>query len=284
MPLCFVTAIERGAFTHTLHLDISESYTFSKLGYDTEPFDDALTRRLHAIRKQALDEVKALDASLGIAQVATIAKLMPFGILASMGSLSAVAPSFARVLEAKIDDSGAAESYSVLKTVCATEQICVGIRQNFGRGSIIDNPDKNENNETLEETEAATDDASKKAGDETEANNMVWILAPNIKGGIAALEFAVAENESAATFIYRFEGSFEHFTRSFNRAIEAVAFKREVIRLSDTELRKPEYSEYAMAVNRNTSLQFIRSCFSGRVIHSSPERWKQGLLKFMNEH
>lgn len=63
--------------------------------------------------------------------------------------------------------------------------------------------------------------------------------------------------------------------------MEAINFKREVIRLSEEELHKREYEDYVMAVKRNISLQFIRKHFGGRVIHSSPEKWKQELLNYM---
>jgi hypothetical protein len=62
-----------------------------------------------------------------------------------------------------------------------------------------------------------------------------------------------------------------------NRALEAISFKREVIRLTDDELLKPEYAEYYMAAKRTASLQFIRKNFIGRLIHSSPEAWERKL-------
>ena len=110
---------------------------------------------------------------------------------------------------------------------------------------------------------------------------MLWLLAPGENGHTAAVEFAVAEGEAAATFIYRFEGGFDAFARSFNRALEAISFKREGIRLSEEELLKPEYAHYFMASRRNAALRLIRACFAGRVIHASPEKWKAGLLAYM---
>jgi hypothetical protein len=49
--------------------------------------------------------------------------------------------------------------------------------------------------------------------------------------------------------------------------------------MTDAELRKPENADYYMAAKRTASLQFIRSNFTGRVIHSSPESWKRKLME-----
>ncbi|MGI6192164.1 MAG: hypothetical protein ACOYI3_01185 [Christensenellales bacterium] len=266
VPLCFVTAVEKGSFELTLKLDSGESYTLAKLGYDTTPFEDALEKQLKTLRKKALDHVNAIDPSLGKAQASAIARLMPEGVAAKMGELFSIAPSFAKALEKKVGESRSAESYEVLKTLCAPEEICVGIKKSFAfRSEAV-------------LTYGQEDDEAEKTP-EGEENTMVWMIAPGKKGGVAAVEFAVGEDASAATFIYRFQGGFDAFCRAFNRALEAIAFRREVIRLSDAELKKPENADYAMAIRRNASLRFVRSCFAGRVIHSSPERWKQGVLE-----
>jgi hypothetical protein len=74
-------------------------------------------------------------------------------------------------------------------------------------------------------------------------------------------------------------GDFEAFARQLNRALEAIAWGREVIRLTDDELRKPENADYYMAAKRTAALQFVRANFAGRVIHSSPEAWKKKLTE-----
>jgi len=89
------------------------------------------------------------------------------------------------------------------------------------------------------------------------------------------VEFSEADT---ATFVYCTDGDFHAFARRINRALEAIAFKREVIRLTDDDLRKPENDTYYMANKRTAALQFVRAKFKGRAIHSSPESWKRNLL------
>ncbi|MPN46484.1 hypothetical protein SDC9_194070 [bioreactor metagenome] len=145
----------------------------------------------------------------------------------------------------------------------------MGIIRRFNRAAS----DTQEDSGDLNESGGAS-------GSDEQNENMLWPLAPGENGNTAAVEFAVAEGEAAATFIYRFEGRFEAFARAFNRSLEAISFKREGIRLSEDELHKPEYAHYLMAAQRNAALRMIRACFAGRVIHASPEKWKAGLLAY----
>ncbi len=285
VPLCFVAALEQRDYRLTLRLDTGESYTFSKLGYDTEPFSDAIAKQLRTLRENAIKAARDIDGRLTSVQAAAIAKLMPEGVAVSIGALSAVAPSFVKALEEKIKESRSAESYAVLKSICDPAQICVGIKKRFAEWRPVETAeDGEEGDETAAMDVPATEDCSSEveSGDECEPDEyMVWMIAPGSNGNTAAVEFAVAPNESAATFIYRFGGGFEAFARTLNRAVEAIAFKREIIRLTDNELRKPEYAKYAMAIRRNGSLRLIRQSFAGRVIHSSMEKWKRDLLSYM---
>ncbi len=67
------------------------------------------------------------------------------------------------------------------------------------------------------------------------------------------------------------------FAQKLNRALEAIGFKRDAIRLSDEELRKPQFAHYLMASERTAALRFVRENYAGRIIHSGPDAWKRGL-------
>ena len=103
---------------------------------------------------------------------------------------------------------------------------------------------------------------------------LIWMIAPSPDGQYAAVEFAEA---NSATFVYRTNGNFTGFAMQLNRALEAISFKREVIRLTDEELLKAENTDYYMAAKRTRALQFIRANFIGRIIHSGVDAWKKKL-------
>jgi hypothetical protein len=246
VPLCFVTSIDRGNYTHTLTLDTGEKYEFMRLGLQTEPFDKKLNDCMTLIRKNAVNAAIATDASLNAMQSAQIARLMPEGVAASKGQLEAISPSFPFALESKISLSHAAETYPYFKQICEPKAIMLGIKSYL-------------------------------AGDQQK--DVLWIIAPKATayGGVAAFEMAVSEDTAAATYLYRFSGDWEAFSKRLNHAIEAVEFHREVIFFSDEELNKNESAAYKMAVTRTPALQYIRSCFAGRIIHASMDSWKRDL-------
>ena len=72
--------------------------------------------------------------------------------------------------------------------------------------------------------------------------------------------------ESAATYLYRFTDR-QLFTFRLEEAMEAVGSHREIIFLSDEELK--EKTLYRMAVHRSEAVRFLRSCSAGRIIHTA---------------
>ena len=266
VPLCFASGMEKGGFGLTLKLDTGESYAFTKLGYDAAPFTDAVEKQIRALREKSLATAKEIDPSLTVAQASQIAKLAPLGAAAPIGRIAAIAPSFAEALSAELAKTRAAETYKEFVQMSGAEQIYVGFR-------------KNEKSETDEEggaDEACGADetcGADEAQPEAPASPfLLWLIAPSPDGQYAAVEFAEADS---ATFVYRTGGDFGGFARQLSRALEAIDFKREVIRLTESEIMRPENSDYYMASRRTAALQFVRSNFVGRAIHSSPEAWKR---------
>jgi len=250
VPLCFLSAIEKGGFELALRLDTGESYRFMKLGYDAAPFAECIEQRLYDLRENALKAVRELDGALNPAQLSAIAKLMPEGAAAPLSRLYDIAPSFVAAVEDRIAASRVADEYLAFKEICDPMRVCVGMKSGL-------------------------------AGEDSE--NVLWLIAPGQKYGTAVVELATAEETAAATFIYHGFTDWDAFRRKLNQAMEAIGFKREVIRLPDDELTRPDYADMAMAVRRNRALRFVRSHFTGRVIHSSPERWKRELLTYLAE-
>ncbi|MCL1809430.1 MAG: hypothetical protein FWG42_06685 [Clostridiales bacterium] len=258
VPLCFVSGMDKGGYELKLKLDTGESYTFAKLGFETAPFADAVEKQIRALREQSLAAAREIDPTLSVAQASQIAKLAPHGAAVSFGRLAAAAPSFLAALEAKLANTRAAESYKAFAEQCSREQIHVGFRKNETREAAASQPDS----EMPLEDQPDPDPY------------LLWLIAPSRNGQCAAVEFAVADS---ATFVYRTGGDFDGFARQLSRALEAIDFKREVVRLTDFELLKPENSSYSMAAKRTAALQFVRANFIGRIIHSSNETWKRKL-------
>jgi hypothetical protein len=236
-------------------------------------------------------------------QASRIAGLMLEGAAAPIGQLAAITPSFVSALEAKLKNTRAAESYGIFKEMCDPAEIYIGFRKNETGADSAGGQSITEGMQSVFSGEAAavydgmadgaTDADSEGSGYEGSGHDdtghddaetvlpdpyLLWLIVPSADGQHAAVEFAEA---NSATFVYKTGGSFDGFARQLNRALEAISFKREVIRLSDEELRKVENTDYYMAAKRTAALRFIRSCFTGRVIHSSVESWKRKLMELM---
>jgi predicted transposase YbfD/YdcC len=246
IPLCFVRTIEKENYRLKLTLDTGETYELIRMGWDTENFENKLNECMNLIRRNAINAALAVDPTLEAIQSARIALLMPEGGAAPMGELSSISPSFFAAIEEKIKNSRAAETYLYFKNICDPNKIMAGNK------SYLAGADQ---------------------------KDILWIVAPIEKdnGGVAALEMALSEESSAATYVYRFSGAWDAFAMRLNHAIEAVNFRREVIFLSDEELECKENALYKMTVRRTSALQFLRKSHKGRVIHRTLESWKKDL-------
>jgi hypothetical protein len=245
--------MDKSVYDVTLKLNDGASYTLSKLGYDTSIFIEKIEGNIRALRDRTIAVLKELDLTLSTTQAAQLSKLIPEGAAASMGAIASIAPSFAAALEKRIMGTRAASSYAVFKELCDPANIWVGFKKK----------------------EARDEEPSEEEEEEEQSDYLFWMIAPSPCGKYVAVEFG---EENTATFVSRTDTS-KCIAGQLNRALEAINFRREVIRLTDEELRKPEYAVYYMAAKRTSSLQFIRKNFVARIIHSNPEAWKRKLLE-----
>ncbi len=283
VPLCFVSGMNKGDYELTLRLTTGESYTFARLGYDCAPFADAIEKQIRKLRERSAAAIKEIAPSLTIAQASRIASLLPEGAAAPIGELSAIAPAFAEALEGKLSETRASESYKAFKEICDPMQIHIGFRKNEGGVDLTGEGMKEmlgvlKDGNPLETLSAIAGGGTpqENAGITEAAADpfLLWLIAPSPDGKYAAVEFAQTD---AATFVYRTDGDMKTFARQLNRALEAISFKREVIRLTDDELFKPQNSDYFMANERTPAFQYIRNHFAGRAVHSGGETWKRKL-------
>ena len=283
VPLCFVTDMVRGSFQTSLKISENEYYIVAKLGYETQPFENAVETQIRKLHEETLSAVTELDPLLSAMQGSQIARIMPRGAATSIEALTKIAPSFVPALESKIADTRAAESYKIFKEICDPSQIYIGFIKNEAAETDIESNTAVIPEQALDPSEIPPELTDSIGETDTKPATdpfTIWMIAPSPDGMFAAVEFAAADS---ATFVYRTGGDFTSFAMRLNRALEAIDFKREVIRLGDEELRKPEYADYYMAAKRTAALQFIRANFLDRIIHSSTETWKNKLLELWNK-
>lgn len=289
LPLCFLTGMEKDGFALTLALATGERYTLQKLGRELDNLERMLTDSLRALREQTLAWHKELAPNLGSMQATMATKLMPLGTAAPMEKLTAAAPPLAAALEEHIQDSRMAQTYPWLRDLCGGSGLAVG---------ALPPPKQQEQEQPAmpgmpgtpaapaipgmptvpapAQAEAPSGEAAEPAGPE-KPKPILWAIAPDREKKLAAVELALADDEAAATYLYRVEGGWDAFAQTIDRALEAAGFQRELILLPENELTAPEHLEAAMLVRRTPALSLLRRQFAGRAIHSSPDRWRRDI-------
>jgi len=283
LPLCFLTGAEKSGYSLTLTLSTGEKYTLSRLGRELDPLDDGITKQLRALREKTAEWHKKLAPSLGGMQAAMAGSLMPMGRASDFGKLQAAVPPMSAALEQKLKESRVANYLPWLRELCGGEGLMVGALPppvpaegaSPGEGipanllSQLKLPLLQQQGETAGEGEEVP----------AEPAPILWLMAPDIEGGVAAVELALADNEAAATYLYRIEGEWERFAAVIDRALEAAGFQREPIFLSEEKLSAPEHINDALLIKRTPAIMALRRCFAGRAVHSSLQRWKNDIEK-----
>lgn len=256
IPLCFLAAMEKNGYSLALTLSTGERYTLRKLGRELDNLERLLTDGLRGLRERTLAWHKELAPGLGSMQAAAAARLMPLGTAASLGKLSAAAPPLAAALEERIGDSRMARTYPWLRELCGGRGLYIG---------ALPPPQKQE---------------AEQPDEEGKTKPVLWVIAPGQEYSMAAVELALADDEAAATYLYRRDGKWETFALLIDRALEATGFQRKALLLPEEELNAPEHLAQAMLVQRTPALTLLRSCFAGRIIHSSSRHWRLDISKY----
>ncbi|MCL2423464.1 MAG: hypothetical protein FWD11_06150 [Micrococcales bacterium] len=291
IPLCLVESVESHDYQLAITLTTGERYIFARLGYETEPVERAIAEGRQRMHGAAVANVRELDATLRPDQATALARLLLAGLAAPVGRLAQIAPSFVTALETRLATTRAAETYQTFRDLCDPDQICIGFTKVDPRATS-DAP-SDDPADPADDPASSPDPAAVLAGlgglsglasaaglsdvgglasdgsDDTKDADpyRLWLIAPSRSDGMTAVEFAGRGTDAAATFVYRHDGPGAQFATTLNRALEAVAFAREPIRLDEAELADPRYAKYRMAVQRNTSLQTVRQCLVARVVH-----------------
>ncbi len=290
-PRLYETAIvlmpEKGELTRIPYSDISEwhgeDYTFtitsesgekvilSKMGSEFDPFKKAVSDAMNQLALRVQSWLKTLLPEANPSVIREAARFMKEGKAAKRSDIESLSPELWKRLEMQLEVAGLKEEYGYLKSLSQQDRICIG----FKRGLL---------------------------GDLT--GDYIWFLIPIYSsnsqqpGNAVAMEAASEDGGGKATYFFRIASrkdypalkniqnmhqEADNFIKGINRCMLTINFRREPIYLSDEKLALPDYTRYRFAIQKLPALQTLRRLFIGRVIHSSPEQWKQDvaeLLKF----
>ncbi|MCJ7668059.1 MAG: hypothetical protein MUP04_07245 [Anaerolineae bacterium] len=290
-PRLYETAIvvipERGDFTRIPYSDLLEiseedynlvltteygqKIVLSKMGDQFDPFAKALSALNNELQLKVQSSLKELLPEFDPLVIRKAARFMKEGRAAKRSDMESISPDLWIGLEKRLEVVGIKEGYDFLKALSQQEKICIGLK----RGLL---------------------------GDLT--GEYIWFLIPIYSmtqgepGNAIAMEATGGEGGGKATYFFRIVSRKDYpefkeieklhkeaddLIKRINRCMLDINFRREPIYLPDEKLEEPQYLKYKFAVQRLPGLQTLRHLFIGRVVHVSPEQWKQdvmNLLKF----
>lgn len=168
------------------------------------------------------------------------------------------------------------------------------------QGIIFKRPGEEKNMEPDEERKAAFDYLSSLAGPENtyigiresftsseeELKPIFWFLVAFPEKNLIASE--VTNEEGHATYFFKIKEEknpspeeVERKVREINRSMQALNFRRDVIRATEEEIQSEKFARYRIALRKLPYLNQIRKDFVGRAIHTSKDSWEKSVQKIL---
>ena len=255
-----------------LDTDYNESYVFSRMGKELDVCFKILNDLIKALSVKTQLSLQELLPIYDSSVIRKIARLMKDGRAARHMDIDAISPEIWKELEKKLDTFGIKDEYEYLASLGQPERICIGMK----RGLM---------------------------GDLT--GEYIWFLVPifNVDntqpGNAIAMEATAVEGSGKATYFFKItdpgiyknlknpeelQAVVDKSLKQINRDLITVNFRREPIYLTDEQLDLTTYVAYRRAVSKVPALQELRRLFIGRVIHNSPEQWKEAVTLLLKSN
>ena len=272
IPYNDLARIHIDSYKLILDTDYDDSYVFSKMGKELDVCFKMLNDLIKALSVKTQLSLQELLPVFDSSVIRKIARLMKDGRAASHMNIDAISPGIWTELEKKLDTFGVKEEYEYLASLGQPERICIGMK----RGLM---------------------------GDLT--GEYIWFLVPifNVDttqpGNAIAMEATAVEGSGKATYFFKItdpgiyknlknqeelQAVVDKSLKQINRDLITVNFRREPIYLTDEQLDSTTYVAYRRAVSKVPALQELRRLFIGRVIHNSPEQWKEAVTQLLKSN
>lgn len=272
VPYSDIISVSEENYTIKVGTEQEEEFLFQKMGSEFDPFLKQLSDIFNELQTKAVSSLKTLYPAIDSVSLRKVAAIMREGKAAKRADIEAINPRLWRELEEKITSAGLNDSYAFLKELGRQEKIAIG----FKRGLM---------------------------GDLT--GEYIWFLIPIYGtvekgcGNAVAMEATEATGEEStgkATYFFRIVDRKDYVTlkmpeqldsevdkliKTINRCMLDINFRREPIYLPDERLDEADYVKYKIALQRIPSLQILRNLYIGRVIHASPEQWKDDVMELL---
>jgi len=272
MPYSDIISVSEENYTIKVGTERGEQFLFEKMGSEFDAFLRQFSEIYNELQTRAVSSLKALYPPIDSVSLRRVAAIMREGKAARRADIESINPKLWQELEKKITSVALNDSYFFLKELARQEKTAIG----FKRGLM---------------------------GDLT--GEYIWFLAPiygTIEKGygnaiaMEATEATGEESTGKATYFFRMvsrrdyptlktpeqlDGEVDRLIKTINRCMLDINFRREPVYLLDERLDEADYVKYKIALQRIPSLQILRNLYIGRVVHASPEQWKNDVMELL---
>jgi hypothetical protein len=269
IPYGYVAQVRVQDYRMFVDTEYGQSHVFSRMGRSLDECYLMISNSINELSTKTQLLLKETFPSRDPALIRRVARLMKDGRAARRADIEAVFPEMWGELEKKLEPFGIKEEYEYLKSLSQAERMCIGVK----RGLM---------------------------GDIT--GLYVYFLAPIFSaepgrpGNAIAMEAASEADTGRATYFFRIaeESAYQGLKTlkdlqdacdlalaQLNRNLITVNFRREPIFLTDDQLESAAFAGYRRAISMVPSLKELRRLFIGRVIHHSPEQWRESVRQLL---
>lgn len=272
MPYSDIVSFWDENYSITFSTDLGEQLQVLRLGAEFDPFRKAFLDAYNSLQNRAASVLTELYPAIDPISLRRIVSIMKEGKAARRAEIERINPKVWNALEKKIADMGLNESYAFLKSLARQENISIGFKRGL-MGALT--------------------------------GEYIWFLMPIYGiaekgyGNAVAMEAAETSGEEStgkATYFFRIVSRKDYanyktleeldeetnlLLKKINRCMIDINFRREPIYLPDEKLEEPVYTRYQVAAQRIPSLKTLRSLYIGRVIHASPEQWRNDVMDLL---
>ncbi len=296
-PYCYISQITKGDYKLLIIDEFANKIEITQLGPNFDPLSKALSEAFNKMITRTQENVKELIPEADPVTIRKLASLMKDGRAAKRKDIESLSSEFWHRLAKRIDEANLKTEYDFLDSLSMKDQECVGQKRGL-MGNLtgyytwflfplrVHNPNRLGNMVAMEAFNNTKDKENQVQQDTTEnedtsdgqpknENNAATTTgATYLFQILGQKEYSQAKDEELA-------GKLDDFIKSINRAMIDINFRREPIYLSDNQLDSTKYVQYRFAIQNIPSLRLLRSLFTARVVHSSPERWKSDISSLL---
>jgi hypothetical protein len=279
LPYCYISQVNKTDYKLTVASEFGEKMEFSMLGEKFDPLGKALSEAYNKMMLRTQENIKELVPDADPTTVHKLASLMKDGRASKRKDIEQLSPDFWHRLTKRIEKAGISIEYEFLNSRTSRDQVCVGLKRGLmgdltGFYTWLLVPLRDSGSGRLSNTIALEAFTIQNSSQGKEEQTSATAGATYFFRVIGRKEYTQAKDEDLIREL-------ENFTKNINRYMIDINFRREPIYISEDQLENTKYIQYRFAIAKMPSLRILRSLFIGRVIHSSPDRWKNDVTSLL---